>query len=75
MRRVDLIANERHIAETYRREATNRAGKAPAQAARLREWAEASDRRAEELRCGPLFGAGQESCRRPRHAPRDQQQE
>lgn len=56
MRRADLIANERHIAATYRREAANRKGKAPAQAARLLEWAAASDRRAEELRCGPLFG-------------------
>lgn len=61
MRRVDLIAQEKHQAATYRREATNRQGKAPEQAARLREWAAASDRRAEELRCGPLFGAGEEA--------------
>ena len=56
MRRADLIANERHIAATYRREAANRRGKNPALSARLDEWAEASDRRAEEMRCGPLFG-------------------
>lgn len=35
MRRADLIANERHIAATYRREAANRRKKAPAQAAQL----------------------------------------
>lgn len=56
MRRVDLIANERHIAETYRREAANRRSRNPQLAERLIEWAEASERRAEEMRCGPLFG-------------------
>lgn len=61
MRRVDLIAQERHLAETYRREATNRRGKNPALAARLLEWADASSRRAEEMRCGPLFGPAEEA--------------
>jgi hypothetical protein len=56
MRRADLIAQERHMAATYRREAANRQSKNPRLAARLVEWAQASDRRAEELRCGPLFG-------------------
>jgi len=56
VRRVDLIAQEKHAAETYRREASARRSKNPALAARLMEWAEASTRRAEELRCGPLFG-------------------
>lgn len=55
MNRADLIANERHQAAAYRREAAKRT-KNPALAARLVEWAEASERRAEELRCGPLFG-------------------
>lgn len=55
MTRADLIAQERHAAATYRREASNRS-KNPTLAARLLEWADASDRRAEEPRCGPLFG-------------------
>lgn len=54
-----MIANERHQAATYRREAGKRS-KSPAVKARLLEWAAASDRRAEELRCGPLFGSGEE---------------
>ena len=60
MRRVDLIAKEQHMAATYRREAVNRAKRYPKVAARLTEWAEASERRAEEMRCGPLFNAGEE---------------
>jgi len=56
MRRVDLIANEMHQAATYRREASCRRSKNPALAARLIEWATASEKRAEEMRCGPLFG-------------------
>lgn len=60
MRRSDLIANEKHQAATYRREASSRRSKNPALAARLLEWAEASDRRAEEMRCGPLFGGAED---------------
>lgn len=55
MNRQDLIANERHAAATYRREAAKRSAN-PRLAARLIEWAEASERRASELRNGPLFG-------------------
>ena len=55
MNRQDLIANERHAAATYRREAAKRSAN-PRLAARLIAWAEASERRAEELRFGPLFG-------------------
>jgi plasmid replication initiation protein len=57
MRRADLIAFEKHVAETYRREASNRKAKAPEFAAILITWAEASERRIEALRCGPLFVA------------------
>ncbi len=52
----DLFRNERHQAAAYRREAKRRAAKNPALAERLNEWAEASDRRAECMRAGPLFG-------------------
>jgi hypothetical protein len=55
MSRADLIAQEQHMARTYRREAKKRA-RYPALAARLTEWAEASERRAEQMRIGPLFG-------------------
>lgn len=55
MRRADLIAFERHVADTYRREATNRRGKNPQLAAQLLAWAEASERRITALKCGPLF--------------------
>lgn len=57
MNRSDLIANEVHQAAAYRREAKRRT-KNPRLAARLLEFAEASDRRAEEFRTGPLFGPG-----------------
>jgi len=53
--RRDLIANEIHQAVTYEREARARS-KSPKLAARLREFAQASRKRAEEMRCGPLFG-------------------
>ena len=43
------------MARTYRREAMKRA-RYPALAGRLIEWAEASERRAEQMRIGPLFG-------------------
>lgn len=55
MTRQDLIAFEQHIARAYRREAKRR-GKYPALVAQLLAWAEASDRRIEAMRCGPLFG-------------------
>lgn len=55
MRRSDLIANERHQAATYRREASSRRSKNPTLAARLIEWAEASEKRAAEMKFG-VFG-------------------
>lgn len=55
MRRADLIAFEKHVADTYRREAANRRGKNPVLANQLLAWAEASERRITALRCGPLF--------------------
>jgi hypothetical protein len=57
MRRRDLIAFEKFVAETYRREAANRRGKNPPLGAQLDAWADASERRIEALRCGPLFVA------------------
>lgn len=54
MNRADLIAQELTMAAAYRREASRRS-KNPALAAQLIEWAEASERRATALRCGPLF--------------------
>lgn len=54
MTRDDLIRRERENAALYRAEARRR-GKNPALAAQLNAWAEASERRAEALRCGPLF--------------------
>lgn len=58
MNRRDLIANEMPQAAAYRREAALRT-KNPDLAARLIEWAEASERRAEALRSGPLFGGSE----------------
>lgn len=55
MRRVDLIKFEVFVAETYRREASNRRSKNPKLADQLLAWAEASERRITALRCGPLF--------------------
>lgn len=60
MNRADLIARERESAASYRREAKRRS-KNPALAARLLEFAEASDMRAEEFRTGPLFGPGEDA--------------
>jgi len=54
MSRADLIAQEQTMAATYKREAAKRS-KNPALAAQLLEWSAASLRRAETLRCGPLF--------------------
>ena len=56
MTRRDLIAQEMHLAATYRREAKSRRAKNPALADQFERWADASTKRAEELRCGPLFG-------------------
>jgi len=52
----DMIAQELQIAANYRREAKARAARYPALAAQLRAWADASVSRAEQMRCGPLFG-------------------
>ncbi|UPT53168.1 hypothetical protein [Synechococcus phage Ssp-JY42] len=60
MNRSDLIANEQAQAAAYRREAKRRT-KNPRLAARLIEFAEASERRAEEFRAGPLFGPGSDA--------------
>lgn len=57
MNRADLIASERAMAAAYRREAKRRERRYPQLASRLLTWAQASDARAEEMRCGPLFGA------------------
>jgi hypothetical protein len=54
-RQREAIAFERHVAATYRREAKNRS-KNPALVEQLLAWAEASDRRVEAMRVGPLFG-------------------
>lgn len=61
MNRQDLIAQEAHSAAAYEREAKRRERRYPKLAARLRTWAQASRARAEELRCGPLFGPGEEA--------------
>ncbi len=61
MNRRDLIANEMHQAATYRREAKSRRSKNPELAAQFLRWAEASVARAEQMRSGPLFGAGSEA--------------
>ena len=58
MNRRDQIANEVHQAAAYRREAALRS-KNPELAAQLLAWAEASERRAEALRSGPLFGGSE----------------
>lgn len=55
MNRRDLICFERMAAEMYRREARARAKRYPAAAAQLGRRAEASERRIEAIRCGPLF--------------------
>lgn len=56
MTRVDLIKHEQFVAATYRREAKSRRSKNPGLADQLVAWAEASERRAECMRSGPLFG-------------------
>jgi hypothetical protein len=55
MTRKDILAMERFYAATLRREAKARAGRYPKVAEQLERWAEAADRRAEAVRCGPLF--------------------
>jgi hypothetical protein len=52
----DLIAAEHYLAATYEREARARAKKYPALAAQLMTWSDASRKRAETMRVGPLFG-------------------
>lgn len=59
MNRRDLIDHELHYARMLRREAKARAGRYPALAEKLTRWADAAVARAEEVRCGPLFGGGQ----------------
>lgn len=56
MNRLDLIANERHQAAAYFREAKRRRAKNPALADQLDSWAQASLARAERMRVGPLWG-------------------
>lgn len=55
MTRLDLIAQEQDAARNYYREAKRRRAKNPALADLLEGWAQASEARAETLRCGPLF--------------------
>lgn len=59
MKRSDLMELERYLVRTYRREATSRRKRYPEAAAQLDAWAEASERRIEAMRCGPLFGGGE----------------
>lgn len=59
MNRLDLIANERHQAAAYFREAKRRRAKNPALADQLESWAQASMARAETMRCGPLWERGE----------------
>lgn len=55
MNRRDLISFERMAADMYRREAKARAKRYPAAAAQLIRWAEASERRIDAIKVGPLF--------------------
>lgn len=55
MTRRDLLAFERFVAATYRREAKARAKRYPAVAEQLNRWAKQADERMEAVRCGPLF--------------------
>lgn len=48
---------ERALVGAYRREAKRRARRYPRLAEALRTFAIASERRIEEMRCGPLFTA------------------
>lgn len=58
MNKSDMIAQERHMAAAYRREARARRKKYPELASLLESWGDASTARAERMRCGPLFGQG-----------------
>lgn len=60
MTRHDVIAFEQFYSATLRREARSRAKRYPAAAEQLTRFAEAADRRIEEIKCGPLFSAGNE---------------
>jgi hypothetical protein len=59
MTRRDMIAQEIHQAATYEREAKSRRSKNPKLADRLMSWADASRRRADEMKHGPLFGGAE----------------
>lgn len=58
MTRQDMIAAETFAAKQYRREAARR-HKAPEVAAQLMAWAQASERRVDTLKFGPLFGSAE----------------
>ena len=55
MTRQDLLAFEQFYQSTLRREASKRARSAPAVAEQLIRWADASARRIEAIKTGPLF--------------------
>lgn len=55
MNRADLLAFEAFYGARLRSEAKKRAKRYPVVAEQLNRWAEASDARAEAIRCGPLF--------------------
>ena len=55
MNRQDLLSFEQFYQATLRREASKRAKSAPAVAEQLTRWADASARRAEAIKAGPLF--------------------
>lgn len=55
MNRDDLLAFETFCGSRMRREADLREKRYPTRAAELRRWADMSDARADEIRCGPLF--------------------
>lgn len=60
MTRHDVIAFERFYSATLRREARSRAKRYPAAAEQLNRFADAAERRVEEIKCGPLFSTGNE---------------
>lgn len=55
MNRKDLISFEQFCRNLYRREADARRKRQPEAAAQLDRFADASERRIEEIKCGPLF--------------------
>jgi hypothetical protein len=60
MTRRDLIAEEHAMAARYEREAKRRRAKNSALADQLMSWADASRRRADTMKHGPLFGGASE---------------